>query len=529
MGRHCRGVLWLLFSGLLLWAQMSWGQSSSNTLRYVENVMPLGRDPITGTGTAVGVRLVDLIFDGMTGYDTRGRAARSLADTLIFSGSTVKVQLKPGVTWHDGQPILPKDVLYSYNTYVHRESRYTNKGVFDIFEEIQADDREIRIRFVPGLSDTVMMAMLDFDLLPPRWVDYATVRSGSQFSKRPVGAGPYMLAEAKDNEVSLRAHRPYHDGGPLIDSVQMQIQPMDASHPFMVSAGIIELDPVVRPQDIPLITADRNTKLVPYDSQTWSGIAFNYGHPFLRFENVRKALTIAFDRKKALSAYLAGMGEVISGPFARSSFAYDSTIAPWEYDQPQARKLLADMGFVDSNRDQILDREGEDFRLNMVLRGQMSDANRNICTDFQRQLSTIGVQVDISDISNDSSYVDIVYHRHEFDLTFVTWKFDAASNIYPLFSDTETDPGELNFIEFRDVHVQAALQDFNGALSIDEKIEAGKRLHRLLHEKSPYLFLWSLHHGAQHTRQLEDPPVHPFYFFTFVHTWHFKGMKGTAY
>ncbi len=231
---------------------------------------------------------------------------------------------------------------------------------------------------------------------------------------------------------------------------------------------------------------------------------------------------MAFDRQSALRSFYAGLGEVISGPFALSSFAYDHNIRPWRYNRKDAREMLEDMGFTYSQEDEVLVLGGKDLELNMVLQGSLPDADKNVCADFGRQLESIGVKVNINYIANDSLYAKIVYDRHEFDLTFVTWKFDVASNIYPLFSSS----GVSNFIQFQDAQIQTVLEDFRGARNIDERSEAGKRLHRLLHEKSPYLFLWSLQYAAQYNRRVRNVRVHPFFFFTFVHTWCIKGTQG---
>ena len=385
------------FLVLLLCVQGVWGQQLPNVLRYVENSMPLGLDPITGAGTAIGVRLIDLLFDGMVTYNEYGDPVKSLADTIIFSGSWVIVRLKPGLKWHDGHPITPSDVRYSYNAFIHPKSPYSNKDRFSVIERIEANDKEVRIKFVPGLDDTTMMAMLDFELLPRHRVQAPTVRAGSPFSRNPIGCGPYKLDKVEENKICMTAHRPYHAGGPHIDGVEMYVQPNDAIHSYMVSTGEVDLDPVVRPQDVTL--PHKNIRLEPYDSHSWSGIAFNCTNKFLRFEKVRVALTMAFDRESALRSFYAGMGKVISGPFPVSSFAYDHTILPWPNDRMKAKKLLEEMGFVDSDGDNVLEREGEDFELNMVLKGSLPDADKNVCADFQRQLELIGVKVKINYIA----------------------------------------------------------------------------------------------------------------------------------
>ena len=121
---------------------------------------------------------------------------------------------------------------------------------------------------------------------------------------------------------------------------------------------------------------------------------------------------------------------------------------------------------------------------------------------------------------SDIPFVGKVFFDHDYDITFVSWKFDEASNILPLFSKTAQSAGRYNIAQFEQDEIQDYLERFGETKDDTERAEIGQQLHHLLHEEAPYTFLWSLeHNSAYRTDTLVRINIHPFYFFTYIEEW----------
>ena len=94
-----------------------------------------------------------------------------------------------------------------------------------------------------------------------------------------------------------------------------------------------------------------------YVARQYSFVGWNQARPYFTSNKVRRALTMAIDRARIIRQNLNGMGIETNGTFFRFSRAYDESILPWPYDPTQARLLLEEEGWYDSDGDGIIDKE----------------------------------------------------------------------------------------------------------------------------------------------------------------------------
>ena len=119
---------------------------------------------------------------------------------------------------------------------------------------------------------------------------------------------------------------------------------------------------------------------------------------------------------------------------------------------------------------------------------------------------------------------DRVFLDHDFDITFLTWKFDMASNVYPLFSMTQSRPGDNNVTEFANDRVEDLLDRSRRTPDNAERTQIGQQLHAVLWEEMPYTFLWTVDRvaGYRIDRFKKTPSIDPFTFFRSIDEWELK-------
>lgn len=490
-------------------------------LNYIETSRPLFLNPVDGARDIIGIRALQLIYRGLVRQDDLGNWIPDMALNLAAYDSTTQelvFQLRP-LTWPDGTPITAQDVVHSFYTYRDVRSRYGNADILEIFAEARTEG-EMTVRFRLAMNHPSAMARAGFLVMPKHRVGEDTyIAEESPFNQEPMGAGPYRLAYTEDNLLSFERNPNYH-GAPKIDTVDLMVNPSeDTQHQLLMSGGLVHVDPIVRPQDLPVLKASAEHVVRPYASQTWYGFAYNTRNGILQFREVRQAFSLSYNRQLALEAGFAGQGALVSGPYTSASFCFNRDVAPYDYDPAEANAVLDGLGLLDLDDDGVREHEGQPIALRMVLSKAMSDENKTVCRDFRSQLEALRIKVDL-DYQDQRVWYDRVFMDHDYDITFVSWKFDDASNIYPLFSRTQQAPGQYNICLFENDEVEAQLELFRATANDAERAAAGQQLHQLLHEHSPYTFLWTVEHSAAYVRShIKKIRIQPFSFFTYIDEW----------
>jgi peptide/nickel transport system substrate-binding protein len=502
-----------LFSKVAVFAQ---------EIKYIETSIPDLLNPVDGSREVIGVRLLQLLYRGLIDKDRMGEWQPVLAlDMPEYNeiDKTLTFKLKTGIQWPDGQAITAKDVVHSFKVYVDARSKYGNVNILDNFEKVEAVDNET-IKFYLKRADRRSLARTSFFIMPSHILGDSTyIAHDNPYNRSLIGAGPYVLKSLDENSAVLEVNSRYYKMPPSIQSVQLITNPVEDVHKVLLQSGHIDLDPVIRPQDLPEYQSDLSIELLPYDSQSWYGFAYNCEKGILQFKEVRQALSKSFNRAEALRATFADQGTLISGPYTHSSFSFNPQIRPYEYDPLTLDALLDSLQIVDTNGDGIREFNGESLVLHMVLSMRISQDNKDICANFVQQLKAHGIEV-IVDYQEQQAWYEKIFYSHNYDITFVQWKFDEGSNIYPLFSKTQKSPGMFNIVQFDNDEVEILLDRFRNTEDDSERTEIGMRLHELLHEESPYTFLWTLQHGmAYRADNIRRINIHPFNFFNYIDEW----------
>jgi peptide/nickel transport system substrate-binding protein len=513
------GVKFRLYQVTLLLSLLAPPLAAQRPLKFLETSVPTLLNPIEGYQTAAGVRLLELVFRGLYTEDASGvwvpELAASMPDTI---GTDLVVTIRQDALWPDGRPVTAQDVAFSFEVFTDPDNNNPNREIFELFQSVDAlPDGTVRFRLRRQHNSAI--ARMSFPVMPKHIHLYPFLDPQMQYSHQPVGAGPFEVTNVQQNQIQLKRSQHHYRQQYPVDSVEVVINPTDALHCSLLLAGFVDLDPAALPSCLAQLRANPETSVEPYDSRSWTGFGYNCKRGVLALREVRQALTYMFDRRSALRAAYLNAGRLVSGPFPTSSFARDPMILPRAHDRVQADLLLEGVQVIDSDGDGYRDLNGERVTLTMVLSKDMSQAEKNVCADFVRQLEAGLFHVDVQYLS-ERNWKRRIFYEHDYDITHVTWKFDEASNILPLFARSEQGPGQYNIVQYDNPLVDKLLQDFRESVDPTIKTAIGRRLHGILNEEVPYTFLWSLEHSAGYrTDRICRLDIDPFYFFRRLHQW----------
>jgi microcin C transport system substrate-binding protein len=171
---------------------------------------------LTGFGTfdnfnLVVARVKGTIALGIAGiYDTLlvpsldevdsyyGLLAEGLTYPADFSSATYR--LRPFAKWHDGKPVTPEDVIFSFNTLKANSPLYS-KYYQHVTKAEKTGDRDITFTFdSPGNSELPLIVGQLIYVLPKHWWE-GTDKAGNKRSvanttlEPPLGSGAYRIKE----------------------------------------------------------------------------------------------------------------------------------------------------------------------------------------------------------------------------------------------------------------------------------------------------------------------------------------------
>lgn len=520
----------ILCYGLMGWCSLlatNVFAGSESRMIYGESSRLDSFDPYT-THEMAAQRLADLLFDGLLIVQPGGDYAPGLAESWAISKGNTEIvfTLREGVLWHDGDTkgkhvFSSKDVVATLRVLANPKSEIPNKERFQVIGAVDAvDERKVKISLTRAVPDP--LRFFAFKILPAHHLSVSDGLTKDSFlTKNPVGTGPYKFIKASaQGEVLLQANEKYFRGKPAIDTIIMKNFSDQSIMAQSLMYNSLDLVTYVSPRDLEEIAADKRLKTLPYDALAYSFFAHNTSRPLLKDKRIRQAISQALNREEMLNSFFGGKGELISGPFPPTSWAYNLEVKPAEFNLANAKKLLKESGFEDRDQNGFVENaQGQELKLSLAVpvNGE-SETIKRIVLAFQSYLADAGIGVELQFLDW-LVWKDRVLGRHDFDLTIATWSFDDDSNISSLFHSSHAKAWGNNFVQFKNEAVDALLTEAELSSDYDRKRLIYHKLHSLIAEEAPYTFLWTLKHHAAHQAYLRGVVVEPFAFFQDIYRW----------
>lgn len=145
-------------------------------------------DPATGAGLMYDALMTSSLDESSTMYGL-------LAEWIEYPDdySSVSFKLREGARWHDGEPITPKDVIFSFNTLVEKGAPFFRFYYGNVEKAEDVGDNIVRFSFSETNNRELPHIMGQLTILPEHyWRDRDFTRSSLDV---PLGSGPYKIGE----------------------------------------------------------------------------------------------------------------------------------------------------------------------------------------------------------------------------------------------------------------------------------------------------------------------------------------------
>ncbi|MBM4392978.1 MAG: hypothetical protein FJ090_17770 [Deltaproteobacteria bacterium] len=481
-------------------------------LRYAEDQAPPILNPIFGS-TMPEARANELIFESLFTDNLELATTPALAESFEVSPDRagMTVTLRSDAIWHDGKPVTADDVVFTIQAMKDKGTASTEAGrVAWIAEATATDARTVAIRFVRPESRPE--EKLFFKILPRHGFSSTVVKRTDPFKNRPIGSGPYMFSSFnEDNSITFQKNGSWRDSVGIGELTMREVADKNYQAKLILYESLEALVRVL-PRDLAMLQNNRKVELYPYQTNSWWYIGFNEARAPFDKTAVRQGLAQLVDVGNLLAP--VGTGDLLSGPFVKSSPYYNHDVRPPPNDARAAGDLLTSAGWAKNG--EYWTRDGHAVAMTLVAHQALESA-QEIAVNLQSQLQTAGIKLNV-DFLDDAAWRQRVWRDRDFDLVLSQWTFDRNEDIREQFHSL----GSRNFVGYRSPEVDLLLDKARDSLDPFARKTALRQVHAKVAADQPMVFLWTLDSYAALSVRVKNVVVHPFYFFTFAPQWQLK-------
>ncbi len=444
-------------------------------------------------GDSASHQVAGLIFNGLVKYDTDLSVIGDLAESWDVSkdGLVITFHLRKGVKWTDGVEFTADDVMFGYKTIIDERTPTAYAEDFLQVKKAEVLDRytfraTYAKPFAPALTSWGNLVILPKHLLEGKDI------TKSDLTRNPVGMGPYKLNKwISGQELILGSNRDYFEGRPYIDQYIYRMIPDPATMFLELQTGGIDLmglTPLQYTKQTENAFFRKNFRKFRYPQFAYTYMAFNLKHPFFKDKRVRQAIACAIDKQEIVEVVLFGLGRPATGPYVPNTWPYNPDVKKYAYNPGNARQLLKEAGWEDTNGDGILEKDERPFRFT-IFTNMGNSLRMNTATIIQWRLAKVGIKVDIRALEW-STFVNQFIDKRRFEAVILGWSIGLDPDQYDIWYSGKTKEKEFNFVSYSSPEVDALLEKGRRTFAIEERKKAYYRIQEILAEDLPYIFLY---------------------------------------
>ena len=322
--------------------------SGSMVLAWHTNIAPRWLDPQQHDGGATPDNFLNVLHDALIkNFRDELYDHPALAEHYEFAedAKSATFRLRPGLKVHNGAPVPPEDVTWSYEHYAGAWA----KVLHDKTDGVEIlDDHTVRFNFkgpfldFPRLIGTANVSGAGWIVLAKYYQEVGQ----DGFAQKPIGAGPYRLvAQQPGTRLEFEAfddyYRPVH-----IKSFTIVSVPEAATRVAMLERGEADIIYFVPGELIDRVKNNPKLMLAPVVSGSWWLEFPGFQDPKNPFHDkrVREAVSLAIDREAINDAESGGMGR-ISGNWINDDVQYALEWPKFPRDLAKAKALMKEAGY----------------------------------------------------------------------------------------------------------------------------------------------------------------------------------------
>jgi peptide/nickel transport system substrate-binding protein len=262
-----------------------------------------------------------------------------------------------------------------------------------------------------------------------------------------------------------------------------------------------------------------------YDYIGWNHIdpeAYSKGqnkpNKFFGSRNVRKALSMAINRKEIFDEYLFGLGELAASPVS-SMFksAFNDKVKPYKFDPLEAKKLLSEEGWKDEDNNGVLEKGNVDFKFKMYYPAG-NPLREYASVIIKNNLKSVGIEMNPEKMEL-GTFIDNLYKK-KIDSWMAGWGVSMNLKLKRLWY-SNPNVTSINFMSYYNQQVDNIFDELDTKISNERKNELIKKLQAILHDDEPVTFLYWTPNVVAYNKRIKNPDISPYSVIVNCRDWRF--------
>lgn len=373
---HLTLAVCLLYSGLVLLLphtdSVAWGATAKGTLRVA--VVGFDRESTAPwEGSTPMLVYSGHLYDPLIAADDQGQLSKTglVTDWQVEgAGDVITLTLRPGVTFHNGDPLTAEDVQFSFEvwkTQTGGSPSLSGAALRAILKHVEVLN-PLQVKVFLQSPNAIFPHMLswvegDLSVIPKR---YFSALPGQTFEdkrhafvQQPVGSGPWkFVRRTVGTSIELAVNAAYWDSTRVPQFAQVRLLKVSELSTRMNMLRTAEADLAVVDSDgAQALHSEGLSVFVNRNVAHALMVFYKCYDPTMVTHDVRfrKAAILALDRQAIVKALFPPITPAIGslgalsagGPLTGPGVAgYDPQAPTYPYDPQEARRLLQEMGYL---------------------------------------------------------------------------------------------------------------------------------------------------------------------------------------
>ena len=277
----------------------------------------------------------------------------------IISPTVMELKLRPGVKFQNGDPVTADDVAFSLDRIIHATFPPYTIRQRDTLPNLRAveivDATTVRVIATKPepLFETLMNTQQTM-IVSKRYIMSLTGKPDvledsdyEAFALKPMGTGPYKVTEFVPNQrlVWERFDGYWGEKAPFAKVTVTRI-PELSGRITALKNGEVDLITNVPPDQLSVLEGDKALHVEGMVTPLFHVVIFNTQNPQMADARLRRALSLAIDRKTLNEALWQGKAVVpTSHTYSQFGALYMPELNTFEYNPEEAKRLLKEAGY----------------------------------------------------------------------------------------------------------------------------------------------------------------------------------------
>ena len=444
---------------------------------------------------------------------------KEIASSWEWSPDSTQISftINPEARWQDGQRVTSRDVAFSYSVYKDPVVASGLESDLGDIDSVSTPDSATAVfsfrRRTPHQFFDAAALML---ILPEHLLGKISRSALREVAERgqPVGSGRFRLASwVKGSHFELDAVKQHYRGRANPDRLIWTVTPEYQSAVTRLLGGDADVFANVRQETIPEL-AKKKFNVVSLPGMDYVFMQFNLRNSSGKNPNnifgsrdVRRAITMALDRKSMVKNLFDTLASVGIGPTVRAFPSTDTSIAQIPFDRSGAERLLDSLGWRRPAPGRIRTRGAVPLRFSLIV--PVSSLSRiRIAVMIQEQLRRIGVDMRVEQM--DYSAFSERQASRSFDAALSSWHLGSTpGGVKETWTTSATKKGGLNFGAYSNPVFDNLVDSALSARSLGSEREYFRRAYQTIVNDAPAVWLYEPRSVMAIHKRIHTTPMRP--------------------